>query len=299
VESVECALKIIKDSNYFSQWNELLVEEYALKYWQKIFTQEIAEEDFDDIGIKLNEFNVSYVIVSEHVDEIFRHMKIFDTQYFYIKNKIASAYLERKLQYDSEILEYEIKEKPTITLELKKDLINAHLKWMKQYIDSILYLDAFPELDSKKCDVGRWILEDVDFLENHKIIEMHNNLHAMVQSAIRMYKKQDYAYFLLLYIDMLSSSYQIRDLIMNIYFAKRTVSIYKDYLSDCPNYFQLKADIDEHYTEELLVTLNIKEFSNINLLYGHNAGDTLIKEVIEFLSSIERVKRVKVSARIT
>lgn len=292
MESVEHAIKIIKDSNYFSPWNELLVGEYALKYWQKIFTQNVEEEDFDDIGIKLNEFNVPYVIVSEYIDEIFHHMKSLDTKYFNIKNKIAGAYLERKLQHDGEILEHEIKKKLSITLELKKDLINAHLKWMKQYIDAILHLDAFPELNPKKCTVGKWILEDADLLENHKIIEIHNSLHAMAQSAIRMYNKQDYAYFLLLYIDMLNSSYQIRDLIMNIYFTKRTVSIYKDYLSDYPNYFQLKIDIDEHYTDEILVTLNIKDFSNINLLYGHDAGDLLIKEVIEFLSNIDKIKRV-------
>jgi len=93
MESVKHAIKIIKDSNYFSPWNEILVGEYALKYWQKIFTQDITEEDFDDVGIKLNEFNVPYVIVSEYIDEIFRHIEILDTQYFNIKNKIASAYL--------------------------------------------------------------------------------------------------------------------------------------------------------------------------------------------------------------
>jgi GGDEF domain-containing protein len=90
-------------------------------------------------------------------------------------------------------------------------------------------------------------------------------------------KSTDYSYFLLLYIDILMSSYQIRDLIMNIYFTKRLTSIYRDPLTNLSNYFQLKDDIENNKEANSLLMFNIKEFSKINMLYGHKTGDRIIK----------------------
>jgi EAL domain-containing protein (putative c-di-GMP-specific phosphodiesterase class I)/GGDEF domain-containing protein len=292
MKKIEKALKNIQKTNYFSAWEDLLVGDFAIEYWSKIFDEEVVDEDYEYIGAKLHDFDVPYVIVSEYIDEIFREMNLLAHDYFHIKNKIANAFLVKKLEADRESLESALQSKLSRAVELKKDLINAHLIWMKKFIDSIINGSALPELDFSKCSVGLWLIEEEKYLKNQTIKKIHIKLHLMAQSALRMYKRKDYAHFLLLYIDILNSSYQIRDFIINTYLSKRFSSIYKDYLSNQPNYFQLQLDLREANEDEVIVLLNIKEFSSFNLLYGHSVGDTLIKEVIDYLLSLEKIQRV-------
>ena len=292
MDKIENALKIIDKTKYFDPWRELLVGEYATKMWKLIFGEDEQERLFADIGKHLYEYKVPYVIASEYIDEVFRHLELLDKRYFYIKNKIANEFLKNKLLHDKKIIRKDLLKGISHTIEEKKEIINAHLHWMESLIDFILQRGESPELDSHKCAVGRWILEEEELLSHSNIKDIHTNLHAMANSAIKMHRKEDYAYFLLLYIDMLSASYQIRDLMMNVYFSKKLTSIYSDYLTSQANYLQLREDVQEYSADEYLVTLNIKEFSRFNLLYGHDAGDKLIKEVTDFLSALPKVRKV-------
>ena len=292
MDKIEDTLRIIDATNYFNPWRELLVGTYAAKMWQVIFSEDVTEGIFADIGKELYEHKVPYVIASEYIDEVFRHLNLLDKHYFYIKNKIANEFLKNKLLHDKEIIQKDLSKRLSHTVEERKGLINAHLHWMEQFIDYILQRGESPELDSKKCTIGRWILEEDALLAHYNIKNIHTNLHAMAHSAIKMYHREDYAYFLLLYIDMLNSSYQIRDLVMNVYFSKKLTSIYSDYLTSQANYLQLRDDVENYRGGDYLVILNIKEFSRLNLLYGHDAGDRLIKEVTTFLATLPRVQKV-------
>ncbi len=273
-------IKIIKDSNYFDAWKDILFSETVLEEWQSILISDASDELYERLGARLYFKKVPYVVVSEYIDEFFRYCKI-DHDAHEIKNKIARAYLDNKLRDDNDLIEDELSKKLSVSLESKRELINAHLKWMQSFIVNIIDRPKFFELNPTKCFVGKWILEEGAENLPSKIDELHKNLHSMASSAIRMHKREDYAYFLLLYLDILMSSYQIRDLIMNLYFSRRITSIYQDPLVQCGNYFQLRDDIDHQSRQQSLLILNIKEFSKINLLYGHDAGDEVIKEVFD------------------
>ncbi len=292
MERIKDAMKIIDATNYFCPWRELLVSDYAVQMWELIFSDNAADGVYIEFAKQLYEKKVPYVIANEYIDEVFRHLNLLDKEYFIIKNKIANEFLKNKLMNDRVVIEKDLQKKLSHTLEAKRDLINAHLKWMRKFINSILGSSQPPEFDPKKCAIGLWILQEKELLKNHNIQEIHVNLHAMAQSAIKMYKREDYAYFLLLYIDMLNFSYQIRDWVMNIYFSKKLTSIYSDYLTDKPNYLQLREDIAKFPSDNCLVILNIKEFSKFNLLYGHDTGDRLIKEVVDFLTTLKDIKGV-------
>ena len=291
MHEIENTLEIIRESNYFDAWKDILLSETAVQEWKYLLNHENTESIYLALGEKLHLNHVPYVIVSEYVDEFFRYYKQTYSNHE-IKNKIAQAYLNKKLQHDCDLLEEEINKKISVSLESKKDLINAHLRWMQNFILTIIDKPKFFELDPTQCFVGKWIIEEDASTLHPKIAEIHVNLHAMTQSALRMYERKDYAYFLLLYMDILMSSYQIRDIIMNIYFSRRLTSIYEDPLTRHGNYFQLRHDI-EHGTEtKTLLVLNIKEFSKINLLYGHDYGDQVIKDVLEFILECEKLIQV-------
>ena len=285
MQKIEDVIETINKSNYFDAWSEVFLGANAARDWSYLLENRESADIYDRLGERLHKHNVPYVIVSEYISEFFRYYDQYD-DYHDIKNRIAEAYLNKKLQNDSELISQEINKKLSISLHEKKDLINAHLIWMQNFISTIIGKPKYFELDPTKCFVGKWILGEGAEDLPPKIRDLHVNLHAMAQSALRMYARNDYAYFLLLYMDILMSSYQIRDIIMNIYFAKRLTSIYEDPLTKEGNYFQLRIDMQNQTQAQTLIILNIKEFTKINLLYGHDCGDRIIKQVFERIPKI-------------
>ncbi len=287
MNSISNAINIMRNSNYFDAWSSVLLSDSSTIEWEYILKDSHNDDLYMMLAQKLHLHSVPYVIVSEYIDEFFRYYTI-DTDRHIIKNKIAQAYLKNKLTQDNQLLDIELNKKISVSIESKQELINAHLNWMKNFICSIIGKPAYYELDPTKCYVGKWLLDEKSEVSQQLVI-IHTNLHSMAQSAIRMYNQNDYAYFLLLYTDMLSSSYQIRDTILNIYYSRRLTSIYQDPLSDAGNYFQLKLDINDSKSKNTIMMFNVKEFSKINLLYGHDNGDKIIKEIIDIVNDIDNV----------
>jgi len=283
------ALNTMKASNYFDAWENVLLSDYAEEEWKQILHNSSDPLLYDLIAKKLHENSVPYVIVSEYLDEFFRYYKQESAKHD-IKNNIAEAYLRKKLLDDKKLIDIELKKKLSVSIESKQELINAHMKWMKNFICTVTGEPQFFELDYTKCFVGKWLIEERENI-SAELYQRHKNLHSMAQSALRMYKKNDYAYFLLLYTDILSSSYQIRDSIMNIYFSRRIRSVFEDPISGQANYFQLKVDLQNLEQKQTILLFNIKEFSKINLLYGHENGDRVIKEILDIVSKIKNVVR--------
>ncbi|MFK5937044.1 MAG: EAL domain-containing protein [Sulfurimonas sp.] len=290
--SIDIAIVIdtMRKSNYFNAWQDVLLGSSACKDWEMMLLDSSNEDLYHIMAHKLHANYVPYVIVDEYIDEFFRYCKKNAARHE-IKNNIAQAYLKKKLIDDKVIIEIEVKKKISAVLESRQELINAHLNWMKNFINIVVGTPQYLELDPTKCTVGKWIVEERENIDS-ALINKHSNLHSMAQSALRMYKKEDYAYFLLLYTDILAVSYQIRDAIKNIYFERRLTSIYQDPLSGKANYLQLKHDIQVDSPNNSILMFNIKEFKKINLLYGHTVGDKIVITVSQLVSEIEKVANV-------
>jgi len=286
MKAIENVIQIMRESNYFDAWSSVLLSDSSVEEWGMML-EDNNDNLYSRLAFRLHEHDVPYVIVSEYIDEFFRYCKE-DSSKHLIKNQIAKAYLNKRLLDDMALIDIELSKKITVSLESNQELINAHMKWMKYFICSIVETPQYFELDPTKCTVGRWLIEEKDNVDIN-LVQKHKNLHSMAQSALRMYKQEDYAYFLLLYTDILSASYQMRDTILNIYFSRRLTSLYKDPLTNQFNYFQLKEDILEVDSQNTILMFNIKEFKKINLLYGHELGDKIIKSIGEIISGFENI----------
>ena len=292
MKNIQDVLGVITKSNYFSPWENILLGSEAIEAWQDLLLHKEKENFYSKFGQTLYSHKVPFVIVTEYIDEVFRYLEDHTLDLHLIRNKIAEAFLREKLKFDILLIDIELEKELSDTIKEKRELINAHLYWMQLFIGTILGKSEMPELDSTRCHVGQWLTEgNVPTVDYTQINELHHNLHAMAKSAMRMYQRHDYAYFLLLYSDILMSSYQIRDLIMNVYFVKYIKSIYSDPLTGLGNYFQINKDIKDYQGKSTLLVFNIKEFSKINMLYGYQTGDRIINEIAEHLKSMKNIIR--------
>ena len=293
MRKIEEAIHIINETGYFNAWKETLLSDDMIAQWKSLIDSDSNEYSYHDLGKKLYSRKIPFVIVTEYLEEFFRHLNHLKLDTHNIKNHIAKAFLNEKLIYDRIRIEEEVTKKSVDLFEDRKELINAHLRWMQAFIDTIMGEPAHLELNPKMCFVGKWIIrEEPEKNHNVNINKLHQDIHAMTQSALRMYSRGDYAYFLLLYGDILMSSYKLRDIILNIFFTKRLTSIYIDPLTSIPNYFQIKKDIEAGSEGNDLLMFNISEFSKINMLYSYESGDKIIKEIVGRLLNIKDIGQI-------
>ncbi|RRS31060.1 MAG: hypothetical protein P794_04955, partial [Epsilonproteobacteria bacterium (ex Lamellibrachia satsuma)] len=180
-------------------------------------------------------------------------------------------------------IQIELEKKLLLTLEKNRKLINAHLHWMQTFIANIKGEKKPLELDPHYCEIGKWLLAYKGDSDYEEIDKKHKCLHALAQSAIRMHEKREYAYFLLPYHEILTYSYNIRDMLMNFYMVEHLDSIYIDPLTGLSNYLQLLEYIESCNKEMSLFIFNISEFSKINLVYGHKKSNKILKEIANYL----------------
>jgi len=285
MDTIQKSIEALDSLDYFTPWREVLLGETVKRYWEKILLQTHDPGLCRELGEYLDLNHVPFVIVIEYIETFFRYAPEYAQNKYAIQDSIAKAYLVRKLEDDSIAIQKELDKKLFGTLEKKRELINAHLLWMKAFIAQVKGEKSPLQLDPTRCTVGKWLQSNRGNPSYEKINEKHNYLHALAQSALRMYEKKEYAFFLLPYMDIVAYSYTIRDMLLHFYFVEHLDSIYIDPLSGLPNYLQLFHSIDTYSSDKSLFVFNVSGFSNINLVHGHKKGNKIIKDIANYLSS--------------
>ena len=148
MRSIEKVIDIIIESNYFYAWRSVLLSDNRVNEWKLLLEHSSS-------------------------DEFFRYYEDYFVDQHRVKNRVAQAYLKKKLKYDSELIETDINKKLSSTLETKRDLINAHLRWMQAFIITIIDKPQNLELDATRCHVGRWLMDEGLTATDSKINELH------------------------------------------------------------------------------------------------------------------------------
>ncbi len=291
---IEKIIQKLNTLDYFTPWHDILLSDKTLGYWEKILFKD--EKLCNEFGQYFDVNNVPFVIVVEYIDSFFRYAIEYSKRKYEIQDKIAKAYLVRKLEDDSQAIQKELNKKLLVSLEKNRELINAHLLWMQSFIAKVKGEKVSLELNATCCTIGKWLQENRDNPVFEKINEKHNYLHALAQSALRMHEKKEYAFFLLPYMDIVAYSYTIRDILIHFYFVEHLDSIYVDPLSGLPNYLQLFHSIEEYGEEMSLFVFNISEFSKINLVHGHKKANKVIKEVAYLIDFSDKISAYRIYA---
>jgi len=283
MQEIKKAIDSLIVSGYFLPWEGVLFSEKIVQYWKRVRWEDPDKKVCREIGGYFYSSDVPFVIVTEYIDEFFRYIFCKDKEEHEIKNYIAESYLIKKVDKDSQNIQIDLEKKLGAKLEKNRELINAHLHWMQAFIANVRGEKKLLELDPHYCEIGKWLQTFRGNTVYEEIDKKHKCLHALARSAMRMYEKKEYAYFLLPYHDIITYSYNIRDMLMHFYLVEHLDSVYIDSLTGLSNYLQLLKYVESYDEEMSLFIFNVSEFSKINLVYGHKKSNEIIKEIANYL----------------
>jgi EAL domain-containing protein (putative c-di-GMP-specific phosphodiesterase class I)/GGDEF domain-containing protein len=200
-------------------------------------------------------------------------------------NYLAKGYIEEKLQIDKKLFENELKKNL-----LDKKILNFHIEWIIKFINAIKENSALPEMDKKKCKVGKWLKENY----NREIAAIHHSIHELATFAYQFYQKKEFHRFLLVYIDIVHFSLLLRESILQYFTSEILVSLTVDALTKLPNRFALLNDIKNLNEDTTFFLFNIKDFGKINLLFGQETGDKVLESVADLINKLPVKKAYRI-----
>jgi len=286
-------------------------------YKEKLFSEWLKEEDIDFVieGLnsllysKDNEEIINFAKESIRKDIPFGEFTILSDYVihklhcqignFIINRDIfAKIYVDSCLNKDLDFFKDEINFYKQVITKTENEIFNIHINWLLDYVKAILGEGEFPNLDPKSCQISKLFRKhnfNIASKQKQKFLKLHKQIHYLANEALKMYSKNEYFYFMNIYMELRSISLTFREVIGNIFLYDKLVSIYIDPITGINNRLKFLEDMKEYYGKTLLL-INIKDFSKINLTYGAKFGDKTLKQVSSFIENLEILNIYRVYA---
>jgi EAL domain-containing protein (putative c-di-GMP-specific phosphodiesterase class I)/GGDEF domain-containing protein len=249
---------------------------------EQIYTNSIT---FSQLSILLDTF--SYTL---SLDE----KKILQTN----ENILAKGYLKKRLPQEIKLLKIGIHNNPNLITQKDLSIIDELLVWLEKLVEHIIHQEELPDISQRIEPFIKYINEkagvyfdDPDVKEN--FLNTNQELYNSAQLALKFYNRGQYFYFVLIYIEMIALFLKMVTLLGGMFVEDILLSIYVDPITLLPNRFQLLKDV-QTLDNLIILIINIKAFSKINLLHGYDIGDVLLKKVATFLKVQESIKSYRI-----
>ena len=284
-----------EEYEWMDMGNELflkdLLKHISNKNTDKMFLEQMGADiytksiTFSQLAILLDKF--SYQLSSDE-------KKVLQEN----ENHLAKGYLKQRLPQEVKLLKLGIHNNPNLITSKDLGVIDELLRWIEQLIEHILTKAPIPDISQRIEIFVEYINEKAGIYFDDKDIKANflntnKELYHSAQLALKFYDRQEYYYFVQIYIELIALFLKMVTLLGTMFVEDILLSIYVDPTTLLPNRFQLLQDV-ETFDNLVILIINIKSFSKINLLHGYDIGDILLKKVATFLNLQESIKSYRI-----
>ncbi len=287
------------------------IEETIQKNFKQYFSA-IAEKKDEELLIK-----ATYNLLEHNLDklsDIGRRLFTNDillTHFFYIFEKIVSflekdglnlkledmlsakrmlskGYIYEELCFDRKLFRKYMARKVVSENKELSEVLNMHINYMIKFINSVL--DNTIHNDNS---LSEWInstkQQEMENLNDDTYARINASLNNIAKNLVAAYKNENYFYFAVLYREFMGYSSKMQNMLILNFMSEEIISIYKDYTTQLDNQLKLKSDLHQ-YTDKYLFLIDIHNFKKINVAYGFDTGDKVLKAIAEKLENIDGCK---------
>ncbi|WP_155825430.1 EAL domain-containing protein [Hippea alviniae] len=204
------------------------------------------------------------------------------------KRELAKGYIKEELKFDKHLFERYKNRKIAAESKELSEALNMHTSWIINFINSILDGTIYEnsELDSW---IDKTQQTEIPNLDNNTYKKINNSLKETAKRLLKAYRNGEYFYFSVLYREFMGYSSKMQNMLILNFMSEEIISIYTDYLTGLDNQFKLKKDLKK-YADKYLLLIDISNFREINISYGFDTGDKILKHTAEVLKSIENCR---------
>ncbi|WP_456488242.1 EAL domain-containing protein [Caminibacter pacificus] len=279
------------NKNYF-EWIKMEKD-----FLEKLLTALKTSQNLEKIGAEIYQKSISFSKLSILLDKFSYN---FSDRTLLQKNQniLAYGYLKKRLPEEIKTLKLSIHNNPSLVAKKDIEIIDEMLLWLSHFIDAILYNKKVPEINGRIDKFTQFVnnkkgvfFEDKNVKNN--FLKTNKELYDCATEAVKLFEQKEYFYFVLIYLEMIALFLKMVTLLSGMFLETELLSIYIDPITLLPNRFQLIKDLNT-ITNCYLLIINAKNFSKLNVLYGFETGDIILKKIAAFLKTTNAIKSYRI-----
>jgi len=254
-------------------------------------------DKLEEFGEKIYEKNISFSKLAIFLDKFSYTLKNREN-FLKHENILAKGYIKKRLPDEIRVLKLGIHNNPSLISKNDLEIINELLNWLSLMINSFLNNEKFPDIKERIEKFEKYVenkkgifFEDKEVKDN--FLKTNKELYECALEAKKLFENKEYFYFVLTYVEMIALFLKLVTLLSGMFLESELLSVYIDPITLLPNRFQLIKDLNVINNAYLLI-VNAKGFSKINVLYGFDVGDIILKKVASVLKTQDVIKSYRI-----
>ena len=295
---IEMYIENEMDKNYF-KWVSMENKDFLQGVLESLTNDNASLQSLEHIGQSVYEKEISFSKLAIFLDTFSYTLSLESKKTLQMnENKMAKGYLKERLPKEIKSLKLGINNNPNFVSSKDIAIIDELLTWLEELIESVLQEKQAPKIEGR-------IEHFIEFVEQRSgvffqdpdiradFLRTNKELYECAIEAVNFYEREAYYYFVLIYIEMIALFLKMVTLLSGMFLEEELLSIYIDPITLLPNRFQLLKDIPL-FKDVYIMILNVKSFSKLNVLYGYDFGDTVLKKVSTFLRASCALKSYRI-----
>jgi len=285
----------IKDYRWMNMGNEAFLKDLL----EKISKDTTKSPLLEKMGAEVYNKSITFSRLAILLDKFSYELSLKDKKVLqYNENILAKAYLKQRLPKEIKLLKLGIHNNPNLIGRKDLGIIDELLAWLEALITHILHQTPLPDITQRIKPFIEYInqkigiyFDDEDVKNN--FLTTNNELYHSAKLALEFFNRKEYFYFVLTYVELIALFLKMVTLLGSMFVEDIFLSIYVDPITLLPNRFQLLKDVN-NLDNLVILIVNIKSFSKINLLHGYDVGDLLLKKIAAFLKLQTSIKNYRI-----
>ncbi len=286
------------NKNYF-KWINVENKIFLENLLKSLTKEEVKSKLLEEIGENVYEKEISFSKLAIFLDTFSYTLSLDEKKILRVnENLLAKGYLKKRLPKEIKSLKLGINNNPNFVSKEDVAIVDELLVWLEALIDSVLMEKNAPNIKGRVEEFTKFIEERIGlFFQDPDIradfLRTNKELYECATEAVNFYERREYFYFVLIYIEMIALFLKMVTLLSGMFLEEELLSIYIDPITLLPNRFQLLQDISV-FKDVYIMILNVKSFSKLNVLYGYDFGDTILKKIATFLRASSAIKTYRI-----
>ena len=278
----------INNKNF--KWINMENREFLKNLLEEITNKNNDEIKLEKAGKEIYEKIIPFSKLAIFLDQ-FSYTLDLETKEIFRKNIniLAKGYLNERLPKEIQSIKHLIHSNINLISKENIEIITELTSWLENLVNSFINDSTPPKIEKRIQTFIDFVNErGGSYFDNEDVkkdfLITNKNFYENAIECINFFEQKEYYYFSLLYIELIALFLKMTNMLNSMFLEEKLVSIYIDPITLLGNRFQLIKDLPTFNQVHILV-INVNSFSKLNLLYGYEKGDFILKLIGNYLKN--------------
>ncbi|ADV46322.1 EAL domain-containing protein [Nitratifractor salsuginis] len=270
------------------KWISLKNRNFLETMLQKLISRTPDQDDIEKYGKELYKRLISFSRLPRLLETLGNRLPPKQREQLrQCSDRLAKGYLDARMPHEMDSLRRKVHSDSHWLSTEDLEVIEELFHWIDSLLQNLQGKGEVPGIAERMQEFAAFVdhrgsgyFADRDIRED--FLRTNRELYQTAMETVALFARGEYYYGALIYIEMIALFLKMATLLNGMFLQEELMSVYLDPVTLLPNRFRLLKDIEDFHDAYILI-LNVNAFSKLNLLYGYDYGDDVLRRIAQTL----------------